>query len=91
MIAFVPSFVLSRFVITPLQSKAMRNYFFFSNSLSKQVQKLLKINELSLSKIFASYKLAKIFNEKLVSNLQVTSLPKQVNETQGLTTECVRD
>jgi hypothetical protein len=31
--------------------------------------------------IFTSF-----FNEKLASNLRVTSLPKQVNETQGLTT-----
>jgi hypothetical protein len=41
-------------------NKAMQNYFFSVISLWKVVRKLSKINESSLSKIFASFKLAKI-------------------------------
>ncbi len=41
---------------------------------------LIIFNETKILNIFTSF-----FNEKLASNLRVTSLPKQVNKMQGLT------
>ncbi len=57
---FVHSDLRSKAKLINIVPKAMPNYFSFSNSLSKRVRKLSIINESSLSKIFASFKLAKI-------------------------------
>ena len=59
-----------KFLATPLYvtTKAMRKNTFFDNSLSSWVQKLTKLNEVSLAKIIESFVLAKITEFKLAKN-----------------------